>query len=128
MIFPIWTFLTSPLGRWILVLALAAGLGASAYLKGRMDCAAINQAADLRSEVETLRGQLQNINELLESARAREAAAQEQAAKLNDKVSTYETKLAATPIPVSCGLTRNDVDRLRDIAAGTASKPTTGSR
>ena len=118
MIFPRWTFITSPLGRWLLVLVLAAGLGASAYLKGRMDCAAISQAEALQSEVETLRHQIKTINELLESARERETAAAEQASKLEGKVSEYETKLASVPIPRSCGLTRNDIERLRNIASG----------
>jgi outer membrane murein-binding lipoprotein Lpp len=113
-------FILSPIGRWLLVLVLAAGLGASAYVKGRMDCAALTQEAALKTQVETLQSQIDSINALLENARAREAAAQEEAAKLNDKVTTYEEQLSNIPTPKSCGLTRNDIDRLRNIATGAA--------
>lgn len=100
-------------------MTLAAFLGASAYIKGRMDCSAIEEAQSLRAERDALKEQLASINRLLEAATDRAKEATAEAEKQNEKVSEYERKLAEQPpIPRVCSLSRADVDRLRNLAKG----------
>ena len=98
---------------------LAAFLGASAYVKGRMDCSAIEEAQSLRAERDALKEQLASINLLLEAATGRAKEATAEAERKSEKVSEYERKLAEQPpIPRVCTLTRADVERLRTLAKG----------
>lgn len=104
----------SPVGRWIIAAALSAALIAGAYIKGRMDRAALDQSAALRATVAELNRQLTETKAVADAAQAR---ADQRAADVTDaqgKVAAYERELAKRTGRV-CVLGDGDARSLRDI-------------
>lgn len=111
-------FIFSPLGRWLAVGVVVLLTSTTMYVKGRYDCSSIQNSAILQTQITNLKSQLQAASELAASARIREENTQEFASEMSMRVADYEEKLKNTPAARSCGLTRSDVDRLRNIATG----------
>lgn len=108
------SFIFGPIGRWA-----AIGLGVALMLavvhvratyKERAACEARNAAA-VAAEVKR---QQKAYTEVVDLANARAAEAEQKAIELQERVNAYIESLA-DDADDCCGLTDNDVDRLRDI-------------
>jgi len=104
----------SPLGRWLCAAVVSLGLIGAAYIKGRMDRAALDQSAALRATVASLTDQLRQTQAVAESAAARADAREIETTVLNQRVADYEAHLAQRK-DCGCTLGPDDLRRLRDI-------------
>lgn len=94
-----------------LLIALSAGL----YIKGRIDGGNLCDAAQVRAELAQARADLSRVSAAAQDAHAAsERLARERKIDL-EKIDAYEATLANRE---PCGLSDDDVSRLRDILGG----------
>ncbi|MFA5897922.1 MAG: hypothetical protein WC829_02295 [Hyphomicrobium sp.] len=106
-------FVRSPLGKVLGIGVLSVSLLGYGYMKGAENAAAKCDAAALRVRIETLERDLSIAKAAELQAVAQEAAAEARQTTLNERLSSYESDLGATP--PACLLTDDDVERLRNL-------------
>lgn len=107
--------LTSPLARWAVTGGLLIALAAGLYIKGRFDGGNLCDAAQVRAELAQARADLGRVSAAAQDAH--EASERLAQARQNDlqRIEDYEATLANRD---ACGLSDDDVKRLRDILNG----------
>lgn len=107
--------LASPLARWAAVGGVLIALSAGLYIKGRIDGGNLCDAAQVRAELAQARADLGRVSAAANDAHAAsERLAQARQTDLQ-RIDEYESTLANRD---ACGLSDDDVSRLRDIING----------
>ncbi|SHF06357.1 hypothetical protein SAMN02745157_1550 [Kaistia soli DSM 19436] len=112
--------LLSPLGRWIVGVALVLAALAGLYGLGHRNGAA---AADARWDAAMAAEQTRQASaraKALDAAVARELTRAAENEALEQQVDDYEKELATRPADARCVLDRDDVDRLRKLQGDAA--------
>lgn len=110
-----WAFLSSPFGRWLMVVVGVGYAGLYGYNHGLESARAECQAEALRARLVIAERDLAIAKAAAEDAGTRASGIEAAAAVAERKVKDYEAELAARPAIPACRLDERDAQRLRSI-------------